>query len=766
MAQRNKYPGVTMQPSRPGPYGEPQWAYFGGRPAWMDRRQVGPETTSEVLAGMGGQEDRLGALAGADRVPPQDVTTVIKEYADETPNTKTTTIKGGLLGDPAQDWAGRGAERDERGMQDWYAHMAQAQARRQQGTAAPDEAQARAALTDAAKQSWDYSMFGLPQTIAKKIVGQPSAPSVYPHQMGITPPSRPPLPPVQGDFPGRGAERDERGMRDWYAQMAQAQARQQQGTAAPDEAQARAALTDAARQSWDYSPFGLPATIAKRLKGRPGTDFFGGDPTAPPGPVPPPQVDVGQGDFPGRTAEFDERGMQDWNAQMAQLRNRQQTGGAAPTQAQVEESLGRYGDFRRQQLTPPPVGRTFGQDDPMAYAPPQTQIDPRIQALNEMDMPTRLSGQDLPREVTEGGQIDTRPRGTMGRGGISQDIGKLPTGKDSKQDDSRQMEANPNLEKIWGKYAYDPKARRKFYLDNLKDIWRKALLMDVVANLTGGQSMSKRYLEMATGRLEQMEKFNEEERISNIWREVFTDANGNFYMPKTKREAAERAGKTGARPAVIKDIFGSVPDVKKKVQYHRVDPKDPTKWEHKRFEADEDVPDEWISGKAGSKSPEAEEIASIKAFNFLRDLEARNSPHADEYASIINARRGDKRIATGTGITFFNSMIGDDGQYTLPEGENNFSMLQKFLSLPEVTLITQNEDGDDVEVVVPGWSAITGKKLSEKEITKAIGKKTDEPDTGSEKSYASEADFMARAESEGVKSGDWVIINGIRRQVK
>ena len=73
---------------------------------------VGPETTSQVLAGMGGQEDRLGALAGADRVPPQDVTTVIKEYEDDTPNTKTTTIKGGLLGDPVEDWAGSAAFAD------------------------------------------------------------------------------------------------------------------------------------------------------------------------------------------------------------------------------------------------------------------------------------------------------------------------------------------------------------------------------------------------------------------------------------------------------------------------------------------------------------------------------------------------------------------------------------------------------------------------------------------------------------------------------
>ena len=412
MLQRNKYPGIRMQPSRPGPYGEPQFASFGGRPAWMDQKQPPPpETWGGLLSGMAGQEDRL------DSMPDTETTTVIKESLDpEVATTKTTTVKG----DP---------------------------------------------------------------NFKRMLPGQ---------DMGMIDPS------------------------------------------------------------WS----GATAVNRPPITNLPGTDFFGGEPTAPPGPVPPPQVDVGQGDFPGRTAEFDERGMQDWNAQMAQLRNRQETGGAAPTQAQVEESLGRYGDFRRQQLTPPPVGRTFGQDDPMAYAPPQAQIDPQIQALNELDMPTRLSGQDLPREVTEGvGEgdvIDTRPRGTMGEGGLTQGIGELPKINDTSQADRNKMRENPNLEQIWGKYAYDPAARKKAYLDNLKKIYRKAMLLDAIAALTGGESRSKQYLQMATGRLNEIDKFDEEERISNIWREVFTNDEGKFDMPSSKSEAGRRAAQLGASPKLLR----------------------------------------------------------------------------------------------------------------------------------------------------------------------------------------------------------------------
>ena len=100
-------------------------------------------TREEYLLWLRSQRRRPGLVR---EVPAKDITTVIKEYEGDTPNTKTTTIKGGLLGDPAQDWDGRGAEHDERGMQDWYANMAQAQARQQQGTAAPSQAEIGASL--------------------------------------------------------------------------------------------------------------------------------------------------------------------------------------------------------------------------------------------------------------------------------------------------------------------------------------------------------------------------------------------------------------------------------------------------------------------------------------------------------------------------------------------------------------------------------------------------------------------------------------------
>ena len=371
-----------------------------------------------------------------------------------------------------------------------------------------------------------------------------------------------------------------------------------------------------------------------------------------------------------------------------------------PTDAMIEER------FRRETAMIPDNERFVG-----GRVPPVSGIGTRTDPLpreigGEGDVgriDIRQPGQELPREVTEGG-----------RGSFPE-----PTAKESKAADNAKMAANPNLEKVWGKFAYDPAARKKYFLDGMKDIYKKAMLLNLIAVMTGGESQAAAFIEAKTAELKMVDKFDEEERITNIWKEVFTDANGNPYMPKDKREAAERAGRTGARPEVIKDIFGAVPEAKAKQQYHRVDPKDPTKWEHRRFPAGEDVPDEWVSGKAGSKSPAEGDRASLEALKYLQKLENENSPYADEYANIINARRAGKQVATGTGVSFFNKMI-EEGTYTLPEGENNFSILQKFLSLPEVTLMQETADGL-VEVVVPGWSTITGQTPSKIEIAEATG---------------------------------------------
>ena len=123
----------------------------------------------------------------------------------------------------------------------------------------------------------------------------------------------------------------------------------------------------------------------------------------------------------------------------------------------------------------------------------------------------------------------------------------------------KQIQDNPNLEKIWGKYAYDPKARAKKFNEGMNSIWRKMALLNAIAVMTGNESMAPAYMEMAMARMDRMDKFDEEARVSSLVKEVFTGPNGEFYMPKNKTEAAERAAKAGGLPATIKEIFGAVP---------------------------------------------------------------------------------------------------------------------------------------------------------------------------------------------------------------
>ena len=317
--------------------------------------------------------------------------------------------------------------------------------------------------------------------------------------------------------------------------------------------------------------------------------------------------------------------------------------------------------------------------------------------------PTLPSGREelqIPREVTEGW------------------TGSFPATKVS---NNEQIAANPNLEKIWGKFAYDPAARKKYFLDGMKDIYKKAMLLNLIAVMTGGESQAAAFIEAKTAELEMIDKFDEEERITNIWREVFTDANGNPYMPKDKREAAERAGKTGARPAVIKDIFGAVPDVKKRDQYFRVNPNDKTKWEIIRPE--EDPGEGWVRGTPTARAPLSDKDIYMERFEDWQKLEKTNPELAKAYGRMIGAVEKDpKGVSPSRWTSILQGDIqGSDPTIQLPEGETATSFIMKWLTQPEVEYIDPIS-GDAKKM--PGYSGLTGQTATEAEIAEATGATT------------------------------------------
>ena len=887
-AKRNQHPGVTMQPSRPGPYGEPQWASFGGRPAWMDQQQV----------------------------PAKDITTVIKEYEGDTPNTKTTTIKGGLLGDPTQDWDGRGAEHDERGMQDWYAHMAQARNRQQTGGAAPSQAQVEESLGrygDFRREQFTPPPIGVssPQR-ARTRLPQPT-----------------PDPRFQPFLPGQDMRMDD-----------------------PNWSRATAVNTP--------QPTNLP-----------GTDFFGGGVTAPnqvptpanvhrrqgagdrrfqefvppnvrrippgikyppqaSGALPPPEnrpVDTGSSIADARMAaiaqanqlEADEARASHQAAQQrlaksevpvdygqddpreadeAEERRRQAMarsaypdmridqksvegtiyGEATTGQKVVAEVLGIAPDFYRRYInsllmflgaeedddilietdptewikkklqenpylirdskqflldtvrsgvdTAETVGtgvakiagetvdhwvgeldeaaKEIGAEDKSSIVPKliddahkhwmpkiREQHKRRVQdRLNRLDNEKLGSAAiargpddpallyDDPRRRAAQAAREKLPRMGIGRGPDLPDPSGVPktdvekkaadksqaervaaAGTDvvtSKKDNNNELQNNPQLAALWGKYAYDPAARKKVYLDNLKQVYKKALMLDIIAQLTGGKSRSKEYLKMATTKLDAVDQFDQEQRVSNIWKQVFTGTNGQFYMPKNKREAAERAHFFGGDPTTVKNIFGSVPEKTGKVQYYRQDPKDPTKWQHQRFT--EDPGPTWIAGHARSETPGGDKLLADRKMERYNQLlyKYQDATGEDKEAALRNLENWASfaKLNTG-GVTeqqnrtfaekLWKTYFTDEQGKLLP---NMPTFLEYFhgagrFKLPELY-------GGSEGRTVRGYGAGGG----------------GETPSGSERSYASEADFTARAELEGVKSGDWVIVAGNRRKVK
>jgi hypothetical protein len=110
------------------------------------------------------------------------------------------------------------------------------------------------------------------------------------------------------------------------------------------------------------------------------------------------------------------------------------------------------------------------------------------------------------------------------------------------------------LQSMYGKYARDPKARKQQYLDQISKIYRNAMILNAIAQLTGGRSQASMYVKMATDKLDAIEKFDDEERMHGIWKDVFFDQSGQFRSPTNWQETYNAAIKLGATPEEAKEL--------------------------------------------------------------------------------------------------------------------------------------------------------------------------------------------------------------------
>ena len=159
--------------------------------------------------------------------------------------------------------------------------------------------------------------------------------------------------------------------------------------------------------------------------------------------------------------------------------------------------------------------------------------------------------------------------------GNLQKVGKSSTGwpgpgldnpPAQKEEDNEQVtadvakaDANPNLWQAWGDYVRKPGERKAAYMKNLSDIFRKAMIMNAVAQLTGGTSQADAYVKFATGKLDAIEKFDQEDRLQSAWKSIMFNENGSFNPPAGYGEALERAAKLGISPKESKAFSALFP---------------------------------------------------------------------------------------------------------------------------------------------------------------------------------------------------------------
>jgi len=149
---------------------------------------------------------------------------------------------------------------------------------------------------------------------------------------------------------------------------------------------------------------------------------------------------------------------------------------------------------------------------------------------------------------------------------------KSPSIIQAEQDKIKSEQEKKSKARIWGNYSYDPQAAQKRYEDSMQDILRKSMMLNLLAQLTGGKSMAGAFVEASTKRLELEETFKDQGRLQDIQRGIYYTQDGLYDPPKNKQEAFDRAMKFGAGAALAEKISGYAPaeDTRAYNNWHRV----------------------------------------------------------------------------------------------------------------------------------------------------------------------------------------------------
>ena len=116
-----------------------------------------------------------------------------------------------------------------------------------------------------------------------------------------------------------------------------------------------------------------------------------------------------------------------------------------------------------------------------------------------------------------------------------------------------------NAERIWGNFSRDSGSKRTKYLSAMNDMYKKMMILNVIAALTGSESQAPLFMEMAMAKMQAMDKFDGMERLDNIRRGVFYTEDGKFDPPKSRLMAFRRAIRFGANEKEATSLSGHHP---------------------------------------------------------------------------------------------------------------------------------------------------------------------------------------------------------------
>ena len=98
--------------------------------------------------------------------------------------------------------------------------------------------------------------------------------------------------------------------------------------------------------------------------------------------------------------------------------------------------------------------------------------------------------------------------------------------------------------------------KRKRYLDALNDIFTKAMILNVVAAMTGTESNAEFFVKMALAKMDAVQKFDGQERLEDLSQVIFFDADGNYSPPASKQDAYNRARMAKASQSEAEHLSG------------------------------------------------------------------------------------------------------------------------------------------------------------------------------------------------------------------